>query len=97
VQKTVTVFKKIYEVIEELNTQLQKILTISEEQKNSSKKVNDSIQELGHFFEDNMKNLESMAASGTSQANSMQEIKTASNSLAQMAVSLSETINKFSI
>ncbi|WP_432719041.1 hypothetical protein [Pectinatus frisingensis] len=44
-----------------------------------------------------MKNLESMAASGTSQANSMQEIKTASNSLAQMAVSLSETINKFSI
>ncbi|WP_196591724.1 methyl-accepting chemotaxis protein [Pectinatus frisingensis] len=97
VQKTVTVFKKIYEVIEELNTQLQKILTISEEQKNSSKKVNDSIQELGHFFEDNMKNLESLAASGTSQANSMQEIKTASNSLAQMAVSLSETINKFSI
>ncbi|WP_196592667.1 methyl-accepting chemotaxis protein [Pectinatus sottacetonis] len=97
VQKTVAVFKQIYDVIEELNKQLQKILTISKKQKANSCEVNSSIQELSVFLKDNMTSVEHIASSGASQANSMQEIKTAANSLAQMAVQLSEIINKFSI
>jgi methyl-accepting chemotaxis protein len=97
VEKTGASFQDIYSAITAASEQVNSILGITHKQKESSYNMQDSVEKIANFAKVNADGAERVAAASEEQNAAVQEIKSAADDLAKMAVELRMEISKFSV
>jgi methyl-accepting chemotaxis protein len=97
VEKAGASFHDIYSAITAASEQVNSILGITQKQKESSYSMQDSVEKIADFAKVNADGAEKVAAASEEQNTAVQEIKSAADDLARMAVELRMEISKFSV
>ena len=97
VEKAGASFQDIYSAITAASEQVNSILGITHKQKESSYSMQDSVEKIANFAKVNADGAERVAAASEEQNAAVQEIKSAADDLAKMAVELRMEISKFSV
>lgn len=97
VRHTVDAFKEIFASIENLTSKIQEIQTLSDRQRDGSQQVQQAVNDISDYLTENAKGMDHISERSQSQLASMQEIETASHSLADLATKLQGELNRFSI
>lgn len=97
VRHTVDAFKEIFASIENLTSKIQEIQTLSDRQRDGSQQVQQAVNDISDYLTENAKGMDHISERSQSQLASMQEIETASHSLADLATKLQGDLNRFSL
>lgn len=97
VRKTVESFKSIYGAIENLNAKITEIQHFADEQRAGSAQVQQAVNDISDYLNENAAGMEKLNKDSHTQLDSLQEIRTAAASLAEMATALQTELNRFTI
>lgn len=97
VRQTVESFKEIFASIENLTSKISEIKILSDKQRDGSQQVQQAVNDISAYLEENTKGMEHISDRSQSQLASMQEIQTASHALAELATKLQGELNRFAI
>ena len=97
VQQTVESFKAIYAAIENLNSKIDEIQHLANEQRAGSQQVQQAVNDISDYLNENAAGMDKLNKNSHTQLDSLQEIRTAAASLAEMATALQTELNRFTI
>lgn len=97
VQQTVESFKAIYAAIENLNSKINEIQHLADEQRSGSEQVQQAVNDISDYLNENAAGMDKLNKNSHTQLASLQEIRTAAASLAEMATALQTELNRFTI
>lgn len=97
VENTGASFDAIYDEISTASTQVDRILAITQKQKESSYHMKEAVEKIADFAKVNANGAEKVSAASEEQSAAVQEIKSAADDLARMAIELRGEISKFSV
>lgn len=97
VRQTVESFKSIYAAIENLNAKITEIQHLADEQRAGSSQVQQAVNDISDYLNENAAGMEKLNKDSNTQLDSLQEIRTAAASLAEMATALQTELNRFTI
>ncbi|WP_110953462.1 methyl-accepting chemotaxis protein [Anaerosinus massiliensis] len=97
VENTGASFDAIYDEISTASAQVDRILTITQKQKESSYHMKEAVEKIADFAKVNANGAEKVSAASEEQSAAVQEIKSAADDLARMAIELRGEISKFSV
>ena len=97
VRQTVESFKSIYAAIENLNAKITEIQHFADEQRAGSAQVQQAVNDISDYLKENAVGMDKLNKDSNTQLDSLQEIRTAAASLAEMATALQTELNRFTI
>lgn len=97
VQQTVEAFKAIYAAIENLSLKISEIQQLANEQRAGSQQVQQAVNDISDYLNENADGMNKLNKDSHTQLESLQEIRIAAASLAEMATALQTELNKFTI
>ena len=97
VQQTVEAFKAIYAAIENLSLKISEIQQLANEQRAGSQQVQQAVNDISDYLNENADGMDKLNKDSHTQLESLQEIRIAAASLAEMATALQTELNKFTM
>ena len=97
VRQTVESFKSIYAAIENLNAKITEIQHFADEQRAGSAQVQQAVNDISDYLKENAVGMDKLNKDSNTQLDSLQEIRPAAASLAEMATALQTELNRFTI